>query len=139
MRTIHLGLRVSDAQRSIDFYTAVGYEIVGRVPDTPIGELTMLKLPADEFVTIELVHKPETPHDPAPGGALSHLVIATDSMTDTVTKLTAHGIPVEPPTSPDGTDDFLTTMIADPDGNQIEIVQWRSGHPAGFTAHDFTT
>ena len=139
MRTIHLGLRVSDAQRAIDFYTAVGYEIVGRVPGTPIGELTMLKLPADEFVTIELVHNPKTPHDPAPGGTLSHLVIATDSMTDTVTKLTAHDIPVEPPTSPDGTDDFLTTMIADPDGNQIEIVQWPPGHPAGFTAADFTT
>src|SRR5215204_2886729 len=56
MRTIHLGLRVTDARRSIAFYTAVGYEVVGRVPDTPIGELTMLKLPADEFVTIELVH-----------------------------------------------------------------------------------
>ena len=56
MRTLHLGLRVADLDRSLAFYTAVGYEIVGRVPDTPLGDLTMLKLPGDEFVTIELVH-----------------------------------------------------------------------------------
>jgi lactoylglutathione lyase len=138
MRTIHFGLRVADAQRSIDFYTAVGYEIVGRVPDTPIGELTMLKLPADEFVTIELVYDPNaTDEEPRSGGALSHLVIATDSMADTIVHLTGRGIDVEEPTSPDGSDEFLTTMISDPDGNHIEIVQWQIGHPAGFTAQDF--
>jgi lactoylglutathione lyase len=138
MRTIHLGLRVTDARRSIAFYTAVGYEVVGRVADTPIGELTMLKLPADEFVTIELVHdRDATSRGPSSGGALSHLVIATDSMADTITDLTARGIDVEAPTSPDGSDELLTTMIVDPDGNQIEIVQWPPGHPAGFTASDF--
>ena len=30
MRTLHLGLRVADLDRSLAFYTAVGYEIVGR-------------------------------------------------------------------------------------------------------------
>jgi lactoylglutathione lyase len=138
MRTIHLGLRVTDARRSIAFYTAVGYEVVGRVADTPIGELTMLKLPADEFVTIELVHDPDaTSGGPTSGGALSHLVIATDSMADTITNLNARGIDVEAPTSPDGSDELLTTMIVDPDGNRIEIVQWPAGHPAGFTVSDF--
>jgi lactoylglutathione lyase len=138
MRTIHLGLRVNDAERSIAFYTAVGYEIVGRVADTPIGALTMLKLPADEFVTIELVHDPE--HDTArPGSTLSHLVIAVESMDDTIAALSARAIDVGPPASPDGSDDFLTTMIVDPDGNRIEIVQWPPGHPAGFTAADFAS
>ena len=138
MRTIHLGLRVSDADQSVAFYTAVGYEIVGRVASTPIGDLTMLKLPADEFVTIELVHDPD--HDAArSGNALSHLVIAVESMDDTVAALSARGIEVPPPTSPDGSDEFLTTVIVDPDGNRIEVVQWPPGHPAGFTAADFTT
>jgi len=138
MRTIHLGLHVTDADRSVAFYTAVGYEVVGRVPETPIGELTMLKLPDDEFVTIELVHDPDAvPDERRSGGALSHLVIATESMADTVAQLEAGGIDVDTPTSPDGSDSFLTTMIGDPDGNQIEIVQWSPGHPAGFTAADF--
>ena len=56
MRTLHFGLRVADLDRSLAFYTAVGYQVVGSVPGTPLGQLTMLKLPGDEFVTIELVH-----------------------------------------------------------------------------------
>ncbi len=61
MRTLHFGLRVADRDRSLAFYTAVGYEVVGSVPETGLGHLTMLKLPADEFVTIELVHDPTQP------------------------------------------------------------------------------
>ncbi len=55
MRTLHFSLYVADLDRSLAFYTAVCYQVVGSVPDTELGELTMLKLPGDEFVTIELV------------------------------------------------------------------------------------
>jgi lactoylglutathione lyase len=58
MRTLHFGLRVADPGRSLAFYTAVGYQVIGSVPNTPLGHLTMLKLPGDEFVTIELAHDP---------------------------------------------------------------------------------
>lgn len=136
MRTLHLGLRVADLDRSLAFYTAVGYEIVGRVPDTPLGHLTMLKLPGDEFVTIELVH------DPRPGEAafetgLSHFVIKVDSMQATVAELRTHGLDPDEPTSPDGSADFLTTSVLDPDGNRIELVQWPAGHADGMTAADW--
>jgi lactoylglutathione lyase len=43
---------------------------------------------------------------------------------------------VDEPTSPDGSPDFLTVMLADPDGNRIELVQWPPGHPDGITAAD---
>jgi len=46
----------------------------------------MLKLPDDEFVTIELVHRPMTSEVPLDTG-LSHLVITVDSMDTTVTEL----------------------------------------------------
>jgi lactoylglutathione lyase len=96
----------------------------------------MLKRPGDEFVSIELVHDPK-------GAAvdtdtrLSHLVIQVDSMDATLTELAARGIEGEEPTSPDGSDDFRTTWIADPDGNRIELVQWPAGHADGMTAADF--
>lgn len=35
MRTLHFGLRVADLERSLAFYSAVGYEVVGSVPETP--------------------------------------------------------------------------------------------------------
>ena len=136
MRTLHFGLRVSDLDRSLAFYTAVGYEVVGRVPETPIGELTMLKVPDDEFVTIELVHDP-TQADVRGGTTLSHFVIMVESMDATIAELSARGIDAEVPVSPDGSDDFRTTSIVDPDGNRIELVQWPAGHADGFTTADW--
>ena len=130
MRTLHLGLRVADLDRSLAFYTAVGYEVVLTVPDTPVGHLTMLKLPGDEFVTIELVHNPGRDAGPGP----HHFVIKVESMADTVAALAAAGVEAEPPTSPGGTDDFWTSWLTDPDGNRIELVQWPPGHPEGMTA-----
>jgi lactoylglutathione lyase len=136
MRTLHLGLRVADLDRSLAFYTSVGYEVVGEVPTTDLGHLTMLKLPSDEFVTIELVHE-RNGEALLAETRLSHLVIQVDSMDAAVTELAARGIDAEAPTSPDGSYDFRTTWIVDPDGNRIELVQWPAGHPEGMTAADF--
>jgi lactoylglutathione lyase len=136
MRTLHLGLRVGDLDRSLAFYAALGYEVVGEVRETGLGHLTMLKLPGDEFVTVEIVHDPK---GGAPGTEtrLSHLVIQVDSMEATLSRLAGRGVDAEAPTSPDGSDDFRTTWIVDPDGNRIELVQWPAGHPDGMTAADF--
>lgn len=135
MRTLHIGLRVADLNRSLEFYEAVGYEVVGRVPETPLGELTMLKLPKDEFVTVELVYDPQG--DGPPGSGLSHLVIQVESMDSTIAELSARGVDAEAPTSPDGSDDFFTSWIVDPDGNRIELVQWPAGHADGLSAEDW--
>ena len=137
MRTLHFGLRVAELGRSLAFYTALGYEVVGEVPETGLGHLTMLKLPGDEFVTIELVHDPNGAAVDA-DTRLSHLVIQVDSIDAMVALLAARGIDAEAPTSPDGSDDFRTTWIVDPDANRIELVQWPSGHAAGMTEADFT-
>ena len=137
MRTLHCGLRVAELERSIAFYTAVGYEVVGHVPETGIGHLTMLKLPGDDFVTVELVHDPTT-GEIALGTGLSHLVIQVESVDATVARLAAAGIEAEDPVSPNGSDDFRTTWITDPDGRRNELVQWPAGHADGITAADWT-
>src|SRR5258708_11803568 len=135
MRTLHFGLRVADLDRSLAFYTAVGYEIVGEVPETGLGHLTMLRLPGDEFVTIELVHNPHQREVEADTG-LSHFVIKVESMTATLADLADHGIDVDTPTSPDGSEGFLTTCISDPDGTRIALAQWAAGHAAGLSRAD---
>jgi len=136
MRTLHFGLRVADLGRSLAFYTAVGYEVVGHVPETSLGHLTMLKLPGDEFVTIELVHDPAQ-DEASSGTGLSHFVIKVESLDATISQLAARGIGAEAPISPDGSDDFRTTVVTDPDGNRIELVQWPPGHADGITAADW--
>jgi lactoylglutathione lyase len=81
MRTLHFGLRVTDLGRSLAFYEAVGYEVVRSVPETAIGHLTMLKLPDDDFVTVELVHDPTAAVERVTG--FSHFVIKVESMAAT--------------------------------------------------------
>jgi lactoylglutathione lyase len=134
MRTLHVGLRVTDLERSLGFYTALGYDVLGAVPETGLGRLTMLKLPDDEFVAIELVHDPGR-GEVTPCG-FSHLVIRVESVQATRGALAGHGIDIEPPQSPDGSDDFWTAWVVDPDGYRIELVQWPAGHPEGMTAAD---
>ncbi len=134
MRTLHVGLRVTDLERSIAFYASLGYEVLGDVPATELGSLTMLKLPDDEFVALELVHDP-TRGRVEPGG-LSHLVIQVDDMHATVAQLAARGVQAGQPGSPDGSADFWTAWVTDPDGYRIELVQWPDGHPDGMTRSD---
>src|SRR3989454_3435299 len=59
MRTLHTSYRVSNLAASLGFYTALGYEQVGRVDLGDNASLTMLKFPGEEVVTLELVHRPE--------------------------------------------------------------------------------
>jgi lactoylglutathione lyase len=135
MRTLHVGLRVADLDRSLAFYTGLGYRVIGHVPETEFGSLTMLRLPGDPFATVELVHDPRRGGvDP---GGLNHLVVQVDSMHATVAQLRAGGLEVDAPGSPDGSEDFWTAWIADPDGYRIELVQWPAGHPDGMTEADF--
>jgi len=138
MRTSHFGLRVADLERSLAFYTAVGYQVAGSVPETPLGSLTMLQLPGDEFVSLELVHDPGRDGGGVPPG-LSHFVITVESMATTVAALAGRGVDVAEPSSPDGSDDFLTAWLTDPDGNRIELVQWPAGHPGGLSAADWSS
>lgn len=129
MRTLHFGVRVADLDRSLAFYAALGYESVGSVPETPIGHLTMLRLPGDEFVTIELVHDPSQPTMHTTG--LSHVVVQVESMSGTLAQLADKGIEAEQLTRPDRTDDFLTCRSSIPTATGSS---WSSGPPATPTA-----
>jgi lactoylglutathione lyase len=135
MRTLHVGLRVEDLERSLAFYTSVGYEVVGTVPETELGSLTMLALPGDEFVAVELVHDPT--HGRVEPGGFSHLVIQVEDVRVMVASLAAGGVQAEQPKSPDGSADFWTAWVTDPDGYRIELVQWPAGHLDGMTRSDF--
>ena len=66
MRMLHLGLRVTDLDRTLAFYMALGYAEVGRVPSTPFGSLTLLQLPDDPFVRAARA-KPGTRRSGRPG------------------------------------------------------------------------
>jgi lactoylglutathione lyase len=133
MRMLQLGLRVTDLERSLAFYTALGYATVGAVAQTEFGSLTMLQLPDDPFVSLELVHDPAKPV--ADIRAVNHLVVQVDDLDATIADLAAKGLTAEPPAEPGP--GVRTSWLTDPDGYRLELVQWQPGHPAGMTAADF--
>jgi len=137
VRTLSPGLRVADLDASLAFYGALGFEVVGTVPETVLGRLTMLKLPDDEFVTIELVSSKAGRQDVDLGNGMSHLAVQVGSMDEAVSMLREHRVDVAEPRSPDGTPEFLIVTVKDPDGRDIELVQWPPGHAAGLSAEDW--
>lgn len=58
-------------------------------------------------------------------------------MRATVAELAANGIEAEEPSSPNGSDEVLTSWVVDPDGNRSELVQWLAGHANGIASTDF--
>ena len=60
-----------------------------------------------------------------------------EDLTGTIDRLAADAIRADAPTSPNASDDFLTTWLTDPDGYRIELVQWPTGHADGLTRADF--
>ena len=106
MRTLSPGLRVADLDVSLVFYEVLGFEVVGTVLETELGRLTMLKLPDDEFVTVELVSSTSGRQDVDLENGMSHLAIQVDSMDEAVKVLREHHVEVGEPSSPDGTAGF---------------------------------
>ncbi|MEV6489333.1 VOC family protein [Actinoplanes sp. NPDC051633] len=98
MRMLQLGLRVTDLERSLAFYTALGYDKVGVVAETDFGSLTMLQLPDDPFVSLELVHDPARPVEDI--RAVNHLVVQVDDLDGVIADLATRGLEAEPPTEP---------------------------------------
>jgi lactoylglutathione lyase len=136
MRTLHTAYRVTDLAVSLEFYLALGYVEVGRIDIGNGANLTVLKFPGEEAVTLELVYRPAD--EPVQiGTGFSHLVVQVDNLADTIDVLTRAGLTPEPVERPGGPDGPQTSWLTDPDGYRIELVQWPPGHPDGITAADF--
>lgn len=136
VKTLHTAYRVTDPDVSLDFYSALGYQKVGRISAGDGATLTVLKFPGEEVVTLELVHRPVD--GPVQiGTGFSHLVVQVDELAAAISTLSQRGLKPGPEQRPAGPDGPRTSWLTDPDGYRIELVQWPPGHPDGITATDF--
>ncbi len=136
METLHTAFRVSNLPASLDFYIALGYNEMGRIEIGDGATLTLLKFPGEEVATLELVHRPaDLPVEVGTG--FSHLVVQVDDLRATVDALSRAGLESGSVDRPGGPDGPQTSLLRDPDGYRIELVQWPPGHPSRITAADF--
>jgi lactoylglutathione lyase len=137
MKTLHTAYRVQDLDRSIDFYSAVGFLELGRV-ELPDGTtLLMLHLAGDgDVVTLELVYDPRVVALDI-GNGFSHIAVQVDDLDSKLSELSQAGLSVPDPQLPAGAGGPKTCFLHDPDGYRMELVQWPPGHADGITSADF--
>ena len=137
MKTLFVSYRVTDLDRSLRFYTALGYVELGRVEPGDGSRLVILKFPGEPAASLELVHRPAGGRVDV-GNGIDHLAIQVDTLTVTLKTLAEAGLEPEPVQYPGGPHGPKTSWLTDPDGYRIELVEWPSGHPDGITAADFS-
>ena len=137
MKTLLTGYRVSDLERSERFYRAIGFREIGRVALGDGTTLIMLNLPGDgDVVTLELVYAPAA-GALVVGNGFIHIAVQVDDVAATVEELARQGIACGPIEYPDGANGPVVSNLRDPDGYQMELVQWPPGHADDMTSADF--
>jgi lactoylglutathione lyase len=137
VKTLFVAYRVTDLDRSLGFYTALGYAELGRVEAGDGTRLVILKFPGEPAASLELVHRPASARIDV-GSGFDHLAIQVDTLATILETLAEAGLEPEPVQYPGGPHGPKTSWLTDPDGYRIELVEWPSGHPDGITAADFS-
>jgi lactoylglutathione lyase len=137
VKTLFVSYRVTDLDRSLGFYTALGYAELGRVEAGDGTRLVILKFPGEPAASLELVHRPASARIDV-GSGFDHLAIQVDTLATILETLAEAGLEPEPVQYPGGPHGPKTSWLTDPDGYRIELVEWPSGHPDGITAADFS-
>jgi lactoylglutathione lyase len=137
MKTLYVAYRVTDLNRSLAFYSTLGYIEVGQVALDDGARLVILKFSDEPVATLELVHRPGDGRVDV-GSGFDHLAIQVDTLAATLEILTEAGLEPEPLQYPAGPDGPKTSWLTDPDGYRIELVEWPPGHADGVTAADFS-
>ncbi|MQY10243.1 Lactoylglutathione lyase [Streptomyces sp. RB5] len=137
MKTLFVSYRVTDLDRSLGFYTALGYAELGRVDIGDGARLVILKFPEEPAASLELVHRPgDKPVDV--GSGFDHLAIQVDKLATTMETLSEAGLNPGPLEYPGGPEGPKTSWLTDPDGYRIELVEWPPGHTDGLTPAEFS-
>ncbi|MEJ3658387.1 VOC family protein [Actinomycetes bacterium KLBMP 9759] len=136
MKTLMVAIRVTDLDRSLGFYAAIGYAELGRITTGDGGTLAVLELPDEPVAAFELVHRPADGPVQV-GDGLDHLAIQVDTLAPTRERLAAAGLSAGTVEHPGGPHEPAVSWLTDLDGYRIELVEWPPGHAGGITAADF--
>jgi lactoylglutathione lyase len=120
---IHTCYRITDIDRSVEFYKALGFEEMGRIPIRDEAVNVFMNLPGDgDMPRLELTYNFGVDSYEL-GTAYGHIAITADDLDETLGRLGAQGIePEKPPyTVRDGGSRLC--FVRDPDGYRIELIE----------------
>ena len=126
MGLIHTCYRITNIDRSVGFYEALGFEEKGRLPIRDEAINVFMGLPEDGpeprlELTYNIGH--DEPYDLGTG--YGHIAITTGDLDSTLESLEARGIEPEraPYTVRDGGSRIC--FVRDPDGYRVEVIERR--------------
>jgi lactoylglutathione lyase len=126
MSLIHTCYRITDIDRSVDFYRALGFEEKGRVPIRDEAINVFMGLPDDgPEPRLELTYNIGHDGPYKLGTGYGHIAITTGDLDSALERLGAQGIePERPPyTVRDGGSRIC--FVRDPDGYRVELIERR--------------
>jgi len=125
MRILHTMIRVTDLDKSIDFYTNIfGMQQLSR-KDYPDGRFTLAFVgygSDDTNTVLELTHNWDTKSYEL-GNAFGHIAIAVQDAYKACDDITAKGGKVVRPAGPMKFGGGVIAFAEDPDGYKIELIQ----------------
>jgi len=123
MALIHTCYRITDVDRSVAFYEALGFQEVGRVPIRDEAVNVFMNQPGDgEMPKLELTHNFGVDSYEL-GTGYGHIAITTDDIDATLARLKEQGI--EPERTPYSIREGgnRLTFVKDPDGYRVELLE----------------
>ena len=127
MELIHTCYRVTDPDRSVAFYEALGLEKRRELPIREEAVNYFLGVPGQEAPELELTYNFDTPEGGYElGTGYGHIALTVDDLDDALARLKEQGIePERPPyTVRDG--ESLICFVRDPDGYRVELIERRA-------------
>ncbi len=121
-RYVHTCIRVLEIERSLRFYSHLGYEHRGRLNFESAYNVYM-GLPGDGD-TLELTVNDGREEAYDRGEGYNHMALVVEDLDALLAKLSAEGIePEKPPYAPGGREEIgRICFVADPDGYRIELI-----------------
>ncbi len=124
MSLIHTCYRITNIERSVAFYNALGFEEIGRLPIRDEAINVFMNQPEDgDSPRLELTYNVGHDEPYEIGTGYGHIAITADDLDGALAKLSDQGIePERPPyTIRDGGNRLC--FVRDPDGYRVEIIE----------------
>ena len=124
MAFIHTCYRISDPQRSIAFYEALGFETRRKLPIREEAVNYFLGLPGDELPELELTYNFESPDGGYDlGTGYGHIALTVEDIDATLVELAGQGIEPERPPYTVREGGSRLCFVRDPDGYRVELIE----------------
>jgi len=121
---IHTCYRILDIDRSVEFYKALGFDEIGRIPIRDEAINVFMGLPDDgPEPRLELTYNVGRSEPYDVGTGYGHIAITTADLDGTLSSLKEQGIEPERPPYTVREGGSRLCFVRDPDGYRIELIE----------------